>query len=342
MNHLDIARKWKNTDSRLPFFYSRLLEERGEGLKAVMVLKDAEASNPQSKLELAKLYERLGNEDGKKRTATEAENYFVAWVLDIDNESDRLAVADARILLERLEEAAEILEECLRKKLGGERTIRQLSEVQRMIYKKSVRKDDNGKVNVDLSFLRKAADTDPENPNISAEVARLVRMGVQPSQDLQEVFKKQLDFGITNASALILMAEGLYAKGNLVGAKKCWELAIAKEPGNFVALNNLAFCLTAISPTNADKSLALLSKANSISPNNPTILATWGEVLMTANRPKEALSKFELAIKLDNSRLETRKKLLTAYQANGMQDMANTQATLIQEIEVAKSKENIE
>ena len=341
-SHLEIARKWEKVDFRLPLFYSRLLEERGEGSKAVFVLKEAVASNPQYKLELARLYARLGNVDGKKRTANEAENFFITRTLDTEKESDRLAVSEARILAERPLDAAEILEEGLRNNLGGERTRRQLSEIQLRIYNDSIRKDEEGKSEVDMALLKKAADTDPTNPNISGAIAKLVQINVEATPELKQILKRQLDLGITNVQSLLVIADGLYAKRKLPGAQKYWELAIEKEPENIIALNNLASCLVSISPTNADRSLELVNKANALSPNNANILDTWGEVLMAINRPKEALNKFEQSIRIDKGRLNTRKKLEQAYEANGMTEMAKTQSTVIRDIEQSMSREEVE
>ncbi len=91
-----------------------------------------------------------------------------------------------------------------------------------------------------------------------------------------------------------------------------WELAIAKDPDNFVVLNNLASCLVTLSESNVERSLELVSRADSLAPNNADILDTWGEVLAIANRTKEAINKFELAIRIDGKRIETRQKLIAA------------------------------
>jgi len=341
IDRLDNARKWKNVDFRLPSYYSRLLEEQGDGLKAVHILKEAVASNPQFILELARLYSRLRNDEGRKRTGYQAEEYFTAKTFEDESESNYLAIAEARIMSDRLDEAAEILSDCLRKNVGGERTKRQLSEVQLLIYWKSIRPTAEGKFSVDISLLQKAAETDPSNPSLSSEISKLSSFGLKPPQLLIQVLRNQLDLGVTNVESLLLISDGLYSKKDFRSAQKYLELAVAKEPENPVVLNNLATCLVEISTDNANRSLELAGKANALSPDNATYLDTWGEILMIANRPKEAINKFERAVRIDYERINTRRKLVAAYKANGMDAMANAQSKVIQDIEKAKAKEQV-
>ncbi len=343
LNHLSQASKWKDVDFRLLFLYSRLLEEQGENLKAVEVAKQAVTIKPEFILDLARLYTRIGDDRGRIAASNQAEDFFLAKInFPTEKESDRLSVADARLLTNRPEKAAEILSEGLRQNLGGERTIRQLSEIQRLMYLNSIRKNDDGKFEVDLNLLEKMADTDPANPNVSNEIARLLPFKVKPTKKLLDVLRSQIGLGITSAPCLLLLGESAYAVGNLGEARRYWELAIAKDPENFGALNNLAFCLAMLSATHVERSLELVSKANSISPNNADILDTWGEVLAIANRSKEAVNKFELAIRIDRNRIETRRKLIAAYETLGMREMAEAQSKVILSIEAANAKKKLQ
>ena len=73
--------------------------------------------------------------------------------------------------------------------------------------------------------------------------------------------------------------------------------------------------------------------ADSLCPNNADVLDTWGEVSMAANRPRDAVNKFERAIKNDSKRIDIRKKLIAAYRAAGLNAMAATQLELVQSLE---------
>lgn len=339
ISHLEMARKWKDTDFRLLFLYARFLEEQGDYGKAVEVAKQSISAKPEFILDLTRLYARIRDNEGRQSTANQAEDYFLARInFPSEKESDRLAVADARLLADRVEQAAEVLLEGLRQNLGGERTVRKLSEIQRLLYVKSIRKNASEEFTMDLSLLEKMVETDPFNPSFSSEIAKLLAYKVKPTKKLMESFKKQIELGITSVPSLLMIGEGYFSIGNLKEAQRYWELAIAKEPDNVNGLNNLATCLIAISASNAERAIDLVSKANSISPNNADILDTWGEALLAAQRPKEAVNKLELAIRIDNNRIDTRNKLITAYEALGMKAMSEAQSKVLRSIEDAQSK----
>lgn len=336
---LEKVPKWKYIDSRLISYYARTLEDMGETLKAVSVAKQAAATKPELNLELARLYSRIGFQEELKSAASLVEDVFLKRLnSSLETESDRLAVAEARRMTNRLEQAAEILTEGLLNKSSGPRIKRELSEIQRLIYLKSVSQTEDGAYLASLSLLEKAADTDPSNPNTSEEIAKLLPLKIKPTKKLMDVLKKQIDMGITNVSTHILLAEEFFLLGNHKEAIKNWEQALNKDPSHIGAMNDLALCLSKASEKNTDRSLELLNKALSLSTRNPEILDSLGDVLMMAQRPKDAINKYELAIRSDNGRIETRKKLVKAYQANGMDDMAKALTTVIQKME----KDNVE
>ena len=281
-----------------------------------------------------------------KTTANKAEEYFFARMnLDTEKESDWLAVSDARLLTNRTSEAAAVLEEGLRRNPNAKSIRRQLSKIQLVNYRNSIHSNVNGGIDVDYTLLRKAAETDPQNPDVSVEIAKLIPFGVyreRPPEDLLDLLKNQIQLGITSVPTLLLVGEGFYARGNLTGAQKYWEMALAIEPENFAVLNNLASCLVAISASNAEHALEFVVKANSLSPRNADILDTWGEILLVANRPKEAINKLERAISIDKNRMETREKLVTAYQAAGMKGMEEAQLKAIQDVKQDNARKQLE
>ena len=59
-SHLEKASKWKDVDVRLVAFYSRVLDEAGETLKAIALAKQAATTKPELNLELARLYDKGG------------------------------------------------------------------------------------------------------------------------------------------------------------------------------------------------------------------------------------------------------------------------------------------
>jgi len=339
MDHLDKASKWKDADFRLLLLYARLLEKQGDNKKSVEMVKQVVMVKPELILELAKLCARIGDDEGRIAAANRAEDYFAAKInFPTEKELDRQSLADARLLNYRLESAADVLQEGLRLKLGGSSTVRQLSEVQRLIYLKTITKNSDGKFESNLNFLEAMADTDPTNPNVSGEIAKLLVFKVKPTKRLLDVLKDQIARDIIDVPSLLLLGQGHFVNSNFTEAQRYWELAVAKEPDNFAALNNLASCLIAISSSHVDRALELVTKASAIAPSNADVLDTWGEVLVLANRPKEAINKFELAIRLDLGRMETRQKLVSAYKILGMMADAEQQSKVIATMEESNTR----
>ena len=290
-------------------------------------------------MELARLYKALDHEDFAS-TAYDTEAFFLKRIdVPSEQELDRMSIAEVRVLLGQLDQAEAILLEGLERGIGGERTKRQLSEVQFRIYLASIKKLDNGEFSADLSLLEKAAATDSTNPNISAGVARLLPLKIKPTTVLLDILKQQIKSGTTSVAAHLSLGEGYYGIGRVAEAQEHWEFALQGDPNSVVGLNNLALSLARMQPPNLDRALELASRAHTIAPQNPSVLDTYGEILLLAGRPKDAVNKLELAIRYDGARIGTRKKLVNAYQAAGLDDMAKAQSAVIEQIASASESQ---
>ncbi len=340
LKHLEKATKWKEVDFRLISFYGKMLEKMGEIDKAVAVARQAANFRPELQLELARLFQRIGSKEDLKSAANVVEDIFVKRLnTPTEKESDRIAVAEARVMTDRLEQAAEILTEGLQTKTSGPATKRELSEIQRLIYRKSIVKTDSGEYLADVSLLEKAAESDPLNTNISTEIANLLRLKVASTQTLKNVLLKQLELGISSVESHIALAEAYYMSGKVNLAVKNWELALAKDPKSLGVLNNMSLCLARESDKNVPRSLELINRAVALAPANAEILDTFGDILMIAKRPLEAIGKYELAVRSDPGRIETRRKAVKAYEMLGMKGQAEATSAVIQEMERVKALE---
>ena len=114
-----------------------------------------------------------------------------------------------------------------------------------------------------------------------------------------------------------------------------WEIVLTKDPNNLGVLNNLSLCLARASEKNVPRALELINRAINLSPTNAELLDTLGDILIIAKRHQEAIGKYELAVRNDKSRIDTRKKLVTAYRLAGMDGQAETTSSVIQEMERA-------
>jgi len=343
IKQLEKASKWRDVDPRLKTLHSRMLEDAGDNDGAIAVAKQAVVSRPELNVELARLYSRIGNQDELRAAANAAEDYFIKRINSPgEKESDRLAISEVRKLTNRLDAAAEILADSLDRKKGGAASRRELSEVQLMIFRKSIYSTAAGVYRADLSILEKAAETDSLNPSVSAAIAGLLKMKLKPTDKLREYLKSHRDKDITSSTTHLLLGDALYAMGNQKEASKNWEQAISKDPKNISAMNNLALVWAKSDPTKIDKSLAMLDKALAISPENSELLDSLGDVLALAKREKEAIVKYEQSLSVEQTRIETMRKLKKLFQSQGREDKAKAMTKRIEAVERQKEEQSKE
>ena len=336
--NIDKGRLWKGIDYRLLVGMATLFAEQGKSDEAIELMKQAVSIKPELILELARFCQKMGRADFEK-TANEAENFFLQRIgFASEQEEDRIAVAEARVLLNRLLPAEQVLQEGLTLPIAGKRLRRQLSEVQYRIYLTSIKKLEDGTYEANIDLLEKAVVTDPENPIFSSAIANLLSYKLRPTKQLLETLKLQIQTGLTPVPAHLTLAEGYYAMGKQQLAVEHWELALKSDPNSIVGLNNLSLCLANMTPPNLERAIELATRAHLLAPENPSVLDTLGEVLLLSNRPKEAINKLELSIRYDHSRIVTRKKLVQAYEAAGMEEMAKAQSSVIELIEQKNPK----
>ena len=342
------AFEWKNLDPRLMLAYAKILEKGGDLQRAIVVTKRAASMKPEASLDLARLYARAGNADGLRESSYAVEDHFGKKLnTPLEQESDRLAVAEAKRLSNKPLAAIEVLKEGLMNKDPKPKLQRELSEVYLQIYQNSIEKleskdpSDKVKWKVDFDALQKVIDADPTNPNFSLEVARLLPIGVTPTKGLLDSLKRQMQTGITTSGTYILLAEEQYKQNKVKDAIRFWEIAIKQDPTNYLAINNLALVLAKDQPNNLDRPFEMLNQAVEAQPNNPELYDSLGELYLLANRPKDAINKLEKAIKLDQNRINTREMLVKAYKAADMEDMAQVQLRVIVTIQAAQEANSL-
>jgi tetratricopeptide (TPR) repeat protein len=336
--HLNIATSWNECNVQLVSIFSLLLEQNGLAPKAIEVAIDAAKRDRRYNLQLARLYSRLNNQEGLRQATFATEEFFGAK-LNTGNEQDedRRAIAEVRMLTGRLPQAASVLEEGLMNKATRPSLSRMLSNVRIAMFQQSIVPGPGGTMTADMTLLESAIDADPENPSISEQAARLLTQKIKPTKKIIDALRKQIEEKITTAQSHSLLAQGFYLMGNEREAIKNWEMAIEKNiekgEGDASPYNNLAFCLFKSAPPSLERALQLIDTANKIAPNNAEVLDTFGQILMAANQPKEAITKFEQSIAADQNRISTRKKLVDAYLAAGLKDMAKAQKEVIESME---------
>lgn len=334
IEQLEKAIIWSKVDYRLVISLARLYEQSNDLQKAIVVARRAESMNPEANVDLSRLYFKVKDEEGLRDSAYAVEDHFVPKLNSPEERiSDRLAVANVRKYRNKLEQAVEVLSEGGRDKNGPPEIRRELSEVYRLMYNRSISTDEK-EPTANLTFLENAVRTDPENPFLSEDIAKLGLLKIKPTKFLMEALASLNSKGITTSEAYNAMAINFYQKDLKKEAVLAWEKALAKNPNNLLVLNNLSLQLAKDNPEkNLERSFELINRALNLNPANPEILDTYGDIFMIAKKPRDAVNKYELAIRIDKQRLNTHKKLVQAYYDAGMEDMAKTKLKYVQMME---------
>lgn len=88
------------------------------------------------------------------------------------------------------------------------------------------------------------------------------------------------------------LASSKLVNNDLKGAIPHYEAVLKADPGNFAALNDLAWCYHRLGQRQA---LGLAERAHRLAPGNPAIMDTLGAILLEQDQPKRALALLQQA-----------------------------------------------
>jgi len=125
----------------------------------------------------------------------------------------------------------------------------------------------------------------------------------------------------------ILVADLLTGEGNLEGAAQRYEKALAIQPSNAAALNNLAYDM-AVRQKKPAEALPLARKAMSIAPGSPGIADTVGWIEFLLGNTAEAVRLLVPAAKADPGNADIRLHCAFALAAQGARAAAAGELTM--------------
>lgn len=343
--NLKPASLWPGVKAEVLEYYADYLFQSEMTTDAIAIATEAAKRNRAYNLLLMRYYKRVGNLDGVRTAGYEVAAYYTPRLNSASERViDRLALAEANVLLEKPELAISIVIEGLNKAEGNDKKTlaRVLSNIKIETFRKSKQILDDGTNLADMAALDEAAAADPENPLISEEVAQMLQVKMKPSRNALSVLKKQIDAGITSAKTHRTLALGYYAMGNTVEAIKNFEIAVEKSETDSDSRNDLAMLLAREEMPDLERSFKLINEAVARNPRNPNYLDTYGQILLIANRPVEAIAKLEAATSfypnVDDTRaveahINSRKQLEKAYRLVNMNELADSQLSVIESME---------
>ena len=156
-------------------------------------------------------------------------------------------------------------------------------------------------------------------------------MGEEASPELTAILEEKLASGQANAVTHLFIGNQKMLSDRLQEAVGHFEVAMRLAPMSPVILNNYALASTRYKPNDPEVlKRAEVCMQNALRLSDPKLRAelmdSLGEIRMTAGDVTGAIASFEDSIKLGGKvRTETRRKLIKAYRANGMENMAVAQ-----------------
>jgi Tfp pilus assembly protein PilF len=362
--HLAIASKWKSVDAELLRYYSEVCIKNGNLDKALIIAKQAAESRVERNLDYAKICKALGPKHQTEmfRAAAAAEAAFqMKRGTAAETDFDRLCLAEVLIIQDRLDAAIEVLKERLDDPSDDHKRIRlglaglyvdAFIKANEETFKKiPLRTTSSGAKSADANapmtripsvewdFLQQAAKLDNDNPTIGEVIAIYFRKyDILLPTDLKEVLTYQLNSDIASTIARQALADLYVLNNNIPRARSEWEKILRIDPNFIEALNNLAIFLSRESPPQIERALEYSTRAYRLQPNNAEIADTHGEVLMVAQQYVDAIALLERAIRLDPTRINSRKRLMECYLRLGMNEMAIEQDGRIRDMEAQREE----
>ncbi len=149
-------------------------------------MKKAAQRNAMHHLGLVQVAKVVENKVLLEHSALEGEKYFRSELeKDANDLPKRLALVQLLAMVGRLDEAEQVIQAGMEIQPSGELT-RGLSEIYRLRFLASLQQDDKS-LSGDLQMLDLAMRTDPTNPMIGEEIAKLARFnGKSPGNELIE------------------------------------------------------------------------------------------------------------------------------------------------------------
>ena len=140
----------------------------------------------------------------------------------------------------------------------------------------------------------------------------------------EQQYRKARDLDPNDIASNLRLAVLLGETGRVEEAKPFLERVLQLDPGNTIALNNLAFFLLN-TPGQLDRALALAQKAFRQAPDNITIADTLGWIYLKKNISDGAIKIYEELAAKEPGRAKWRYHLAMALAQKGDKSQARTE-----------------
>lgn len=343
IHDLENGARWKGLSVTMRALLADLLVSEGRSVEALSVLESATAENPRLWIKFAAVANASKRtEDFERAAAKTRERVNPLLAAKTAEALDFADLANLALLEQEYDAVIEFSNRGLRLKADDPALKRLLSEAYRLQY---VAASNFDRKTFSLELLDAALKADGSNPGVTQEIAKIIGLGEEVSEELDNALKEKLAAGQATALTHVLLARRRIVDNQLSEAIGHLQIALQISPASPIIMNNLGLAIARDTPDDPEKLATaerLLETALRISGPDAELHDSLGEIRMTAGKTVEAIESLEAALGLDNTRLNTRRKLATAYRKVGLDEIAEIQEAYISEREQAPPSEDSE
>lgn len=336
VHHADAALNWRDTPIDTLIVLSDLYWQRNDRNRSLQVLQVAAGRD--SRL-YTLLFERAAMTDDS-RLQTRAKQLALAQLRDVlikQPRNDQARVQMAQIL-STSDDGLPIAEKLLAQglELGPNKYLtRGLSEVYRLAFLRKFLR--SNRTSVELDLLDIAIRIDPTNPLIAEQIEDVMGPTLLETPELESAMQRILSQGNANVATHAIMAQYYLRHHRSKEAILHLEQVYQAVPGAIRFVQQLTELYLKTDRLDdamkvASLTVEVLEETDMLGEKySAKLLDLLGDAFLGLGRLDEAISTYQKCLKLSEKRVETKRRLATAYRQAGNQEAAD-----LQEIEADK------
>ena len=248
----------------------------------------------------------------------------------------RMLYTQALLLLDQYPKAVEVLVEGL--KLYGNEAYRYALADLYAQWAKNLATKEPQQIGNRIDLIKQGLEIAPKNPKLLELLLAICRLEGAEAQTAHTLVTKMLAEGGSSGILHFIVGNDAWEHGDAELAKKHYAMAFEMAPEMPAVANNMALILTMGDHPDLPRALSLIQSVVEKLPEEPNIRDTRGGILLKLGRYKEAVTDLEFALPRLQSKAPTHAALAKAYEALGMQELAEAHKRLARELSTPQKK----
>ena len=293
----------------------------GRPREARPLLEEVAGDNPELLLELARVCKQAGDDEGFRRRLEAATNAARVRVeARADDKVARLLWAQALTMNDDYAGALEVLGRG--NSLSGDESLRESMATVCASWSLSLEKNPRSRPSERLEVLERGLIYSPENPELLRQLGRLMGASGEDAEKARALVQTAVASGKATALGHFLLGNDAFNRGKDDEARTHWEQAHNVDEKMPLITNNLAWALAYREPADPERALGLIDRALVLTPKDPRLHGTRGQILVKLDRYKDAVTELEFALTLGENTPGIHEALAKAYDGLKMPDLA--------------------